>query len=200
MTAPRFRRLAVYCGAADAALPRYGDLAFAVGRGLAERGIEVVYGGGRVGLMGRVCDGARSVGGEVWGVLPQRLLDLELAHPDCTHLDVVTTMHERKARMAALADGFLALPGGWGTFEEIFEAVTWSQLGYHHKPACLLDHEDFWSGMVAQLDRAAADGFLRPAFRGLLRHATTLDGALAAMAEVTFADIAEVLASAPPAP
>lgn len=200
MMPPPFRRIAVYCGAADATIPRYGDLAFAVGRGLAERGIEVVYGGGRVGLMGRVCDGARSVGGAVWGVLPQRLVDLELAHPDCTQLEVVQTMHERKARMADLSDGFLALPGGWGTFEEIFEVVTWSQLGYHRKPACLLDHDGFWAGMTAQLDRAAADGFLRPAFRGLLRHATSLDEALAELADVTFAEMADVLKGATPTP
>jgi hypothetical protein len=189
VTARPFRRVAVYCASADAALPRYGALAREVGRGLAERGIGVVYGGGRVGLMGAVADAALQAGGEVIGVIPRRLLDLELGHAGCTELFVVDTMHERKTRMAELSDAFLALPGGWGTWEELFEVVTWTQLGYHQKPAAVLDAHGYYAPLRAMVQRALDDGFVRPLFQDLLVFADDLDGALRRMREVDLPDL-----------
>jgi uncharacterized protein (TIGR00730 family) len=128
--------------------------------GLAEAGVGVVYGGGHVGLMGVVADAALAAGGEVVGVIPQHLVDDELAHPGLPRLDVVGSMHERKARMAELADAFVALPGAAGTLEELFEAWTWGMLGLHAKPVVLLDVDGFWEPLLAQLQRMADDGYL----------------------------------------
>lgn len=173
-----FRRLAVYCGSSNHAADHYQQMAFDVGRSLAEREIGVVYGGGSIGLMGRLADGALDAGGEVIGVIPQKLQDLELGHPGCTRLDVVDSMHTRKARMAELSDGFIALPGGWGTWEELWEVTTWTQLGYHHKPVGLLNHRGYYDPMIAMVDRAFEEGFVRPLLREVLCHAPTLDALL----------------------
>ena len=178
-----FSRLAVYCASSNETLDRYGAAAFEVGRTLAQRGIGVVYGGGRVGLMGQVADGALSAGGEVIGVIPRKLERLELAHQGCTRLEVVETMHERKLRMAELADGFIALPGGWGTWEELFEVVTWTQLGYHHKPVGVLNLHGYYDPLLAMVRRAIEEGFVRPMLRDLLCDDTDL-GALIAKLEV----------------
>jgi hypothetical protein len=137
------------------------QLARAVGSGLAERGIGVVYGGGRVGLMGALADAALAAGGDVTGIIPRRLVDRELAHPGLTSLVVVETLHERKAEMARLADGFIALPGGLGTLEELAEVASWGQLGLHAKPIGLLGG-DYWDPLLAWLDRAVMEGFVRP--------------------------------------
>jgi len=179
-----FKRVAVYCASSDATLARYGDAAFEVGATLAKRGIGVVYGGGRVGLMGRVADGALSEGGEVIGVIPELLLKLELGHTGCTELIVVDGMHTRKTKMAALADAFLALPGGWGTWEEMFEAVTWTQLGYHSKPSGVLNLHGFYDPMKQMVDRALEEGFVRPMLRDFLLFGTSLEELLERMAEV----------------
>jgi uncharacterized protein (TIGR00730 family) len=149
-----------------------------VGKGLAERGIGIVYGGGRVGLMGALADGALEVGGEVVGVIPRRLVDRELAHPGLTEQHVVATLHERKALMAELADGFIALPGGLGTLEELAEVASWAQLELHTKPIGLLGQDGYWDPLMAWLDRAVEEGFISPHHRGLLQVDADLDALL----------------------
>lgn len=172
------KRLAVYCGSASPADPRYLELARAVGRGLAERGIGVIYGGGRLGLMGVVADAVLGGGGEAYGVIPQALVDLEVAHMGLTELHLVTTMHERKALMTDLTDAFVAIPGGIGTLDELFEAWSWNALGYHAKPFALLNVQGFWDGMIDFLDHVTASGFMSPARRAQLFVATDIDEAI----------------------
>jgi uncharacterized protein (TIGR00730 family) len=170
----------VFCGSSAGRDPAYGQLAEALGRALAERGIGVVYGGGRVGLMGVVADAAMAAGGEVVGVIPQALLDREIGHQGLTDLRVVGSMHERKSLMAELADGFVALPGGIGTLEELFEMWTWAQLGLHAKPCGVLDAGGFYGPLLAFLDHQVAAGFVRPAHRAMLVSADTPGALLAA--------------------
>ena len=153
-------RLAVYCGSSMGADPLFADAARALGQEMARRGIGLVYGGGRLGLMGVVADSVLENGGEAYGVIPQALIDLEVAHTGLTEIHVVTTMHERKAKMTDLTDAFVALPGGIGTFDELFEAWTWNALGYHAKPFALLNVAGFWDGMVEFLDHATRSGFM----------------------------------------
>ena len=167
MAAP-LRRIAVFCGASMGHDPVHRGLAEAVGADLARRGIGIVYGGGRVGLMGALADSALAAGGEVIGVIPQGLVDRELAHPGLTRLDVVATLHARKARMSDLADAFIALPGGLGTLEELAEVTSWAQLDLHTKPIGLLDAEGYWLPLLAWLDAAVEAGFVAPQHRGLL--------------------------------
>ncbi|MGY1651995.1 LOG family protein [Geodermatophilus sp. SYSU D01119] len=152
-------RVAVFTGSRPGPEPHRAAAA-ALGADLAAAGVGVVYGGGHVGLMGTVADAALAAGGEVVGVIPQHLVDDELAHPGLPRLDVVGSMHERKARMAELADAFVALPGAAGTLEELFEAWTWGMLGLHAKPVALLDVDGFWQPLLAQLRRMADDGYL----------------------------------------
>ena len=175
-------RLAVYCGSATPADPAYMDLARAVGRGLAERGIGVVYGGGRLGLMGAIADAALDAGGEVIGVIPQALVDAEVAHRGLNELHTVTGMHERKRMFTDLADGFVTLPGGTGTMDELWEALSWAQLGYHAKPVGLLNLGGYYDPIVAFWERMGEVGFLRPQHRELLIVADGLDALLARMA------------------
>jgi uncharacterized protein (TIGR00730 family) len=152
-------RVAIFCGSSRT--PTLHDEAAAeFTRALVERGIGVVYGGGRVGLMGVVADAALAAGGEVIGVMPQHLVDLEIAHRGVTRLEVVASMHERKARMAELADAFIALPGGAGTLEEVFEAWTWGQLGLHEKPTALLDLGGFYRPLIEQLALMTRTGYV----------------------------------------
>ena len=162
------KRLAVYCGAASPQDGRYIDLAASVGRELARRGIGVVYGGGRLGLMGALADAALAAGGEVIGVIPKALEEAEVAHYGCTELVVVNTMHERKAAFTRLSDGFLTLPGGVGTMDELWEAVSWSQLGYHAKPVGLLNAFGFFDHLLAFHEHMVEVGFIRPAHRSIL--------------------------------
>jgi uncharacterized protein (TIGR00730 family) len=169
------RRVCVFCGASAGVDRRYLAAARDVGRGLAERGIGLVYGGGRVGLMGAVAAAALDAGGEVIGVIPQGLVDRELAHPGLTELLVVETLHERKAAMAERADAFIALPGGLGTLEELAEVVSWAQLELHAKPIGLLDVRDYWGLLLAWLDMAVAEGFVAPAHRRLVSRGASLD-------------------------
>jgi uncharacterized protein (TIGR00730 family) len=173
------QRLCVFCGSSPGHDPAYSALAAQFGRTLAQRRIGVVYGGGRVGLMGALADAALAAGGEVVGVIPQMLLDREHGHRGLTQLRVVDSMHARKALMAELADGFVALPGGIGTLEEIFEVWTWAQLGMHRKPCGLLDVDGFFTPLVSFLDHVVASGFLRPASRAMLTVAASPDELLA---------------------
>lgn len=162
------KRLAVYCGAASPTDGRYLELAASVGRELAGRGIGVVYGGGRLGLMGALADAALAAGGEVIGVIPEALEQAEVAHHGCTELVVVGTMHERKAAFTRLSDGFVTLPGGVGTMDELWEAVSWAQLGYHAKPVGLLNAFGFFDQLLAFHAHMVAVGFIRPAHSAIL--------------------------------
>lgn len=175
-------RLAIYCGSATPADPLYIASARAVGRTFAERGIGLVYGGGRLGLMGAVADACLEAGGEVIGVIPQALVDLEVAHRGLTALHVVETMHQRKQAFTDLSDGFVTLPGGTGTMDELWEALSWAQLGYHAKPVGLLNVAGFYDGLLAFVETMGAVGFLRPQHQGLLIASADLDDLLARMA------------------
>lgn len=176
------KRLAVYCGSATPADTVYIDTARMVGRTLAERGIGLVYGGGRLGLMGAVADATLEAGGEVIGVIPEALVGTEVAHRGCTELHVVPGMHERKRMFTDLADGFLTIPGGVGTMDELWEAISWSQLGYHRKPVGLLNVAGFYDGLIAFNAHMIDVGFIRPQHAGIMIVDQTLDGLLAKMA------------------
>jgi len=173
------RRICVFCGSSPGNDPAYAALAHSVGEGLARRGIGVVYGGGRVGLMGMVADSALDAGGEVIGVIPQDMVDRELAHRGATELRIVGTLHERKAVMAELSDAFIALPGGLGTLEELAEVVSWAQLGLHAKLIGLLGVRGYWADLLRWLDGAVAAGFVAPANRRLILEAASFDELLA---------------------
>ena len=177
------KRIAVYCGSATPADPVYVEAARDVGAELARRGIGVVYGGGRLGLMGAVADAALAEGGEVIGVIPQVLVDAEVAHRGLTRLEVVDTMHARKAAFTDLADGFLVLPGGTGTMDELWEAMSWAQLGYHADPVGLLNIAGYYDTLIAFWRRMGEVGFVRPQHQELLIVDDTLDGLLAQMAD-----------------
>jgi uncharacterized protein (TIGR00730 family) len=162
------KRIAVYCGSNQGARPAYAAAAQALGALLAREKIELVYGGGMVGLMGILADAVLQNGGHVIGVIPEKLMIKEVAHEKLPDLRVLKNMHERKALMAELADGFIALPGGYGTFEEFFEVLAWSQLGWHQKPFGLLDIDGFYQSLLDFLDHATTEGFLRPKHRELV--------------------------------
>lgn len=162
------RRICVFCGANAGARPVFREAAATLGRVLAERGLGLVYGGASIGLMGTMADAARAAGGEVIGVIPQALMAREIAHPHLADLRVVGSMHERKALMADLADGFIALPGGIGTLEEFFEVWTWAHLGLHTKPCALLNIAGFYSKLEAFIDQVDDDGFLREGVREMV--------------------------------
>lgn len=181
------KSICVFCGSNAGNQPIYRSEAEKLGRLLAARGIELVYGGGNVGLMGAVADACLEAGGTVVGVIPQALMGKEVAgrpvdHRTLTRLEVVDSMHTRKARMAELAEGFIALPGGFGTFEEFCEILTWSQLGFHAKPMGLLNVNGFYDPLLAMFDRAVADGFLRLQNRAMALADSDIEGLLAAMA------------------
>ena len=168
------KRLAVYCGSASPEDPRYIELATQVGRTLAERGIGTVYGGGRLGLMGAVAKGAKDAGGEVIGVIPDALIKSEVANHDCDELIAVEGMHERKKQFTDLSDGFVTLPGGVGTMDELWEAMSWAQLGYHSDPVGLLNAFGFYDELIAFNAKMAKVGFVREAHAGILIHAETI--------------------------
>ncbi len=166
------KQLCIFCGSNSGLHPEYLSATRHVGQTLAERGIGLVYGGGNIGLMGALADACLAAGGDVIGVIPEALMGKEVAgrpvdHAGLTRLEVVDSMHTRKARMAALADGFIALPGGFGTFEELCEILTWSQLGFHSKPVGLLNIAGFYDPLLALFDRAVEDGFLRAQNRAM---------------------------------
>ena len=176
------KRIALYCGSATPADPVYMDSARAIGRSLAERGIGLVYGGGKLGLMGAVADAALAAGGEVIGVIPVALRDAEVAHTGCTELHIVQTMHERKARFTDLSDGFIAIPGGVGTMDELWEAVSWAQLGYHAKPVGLLNVAGYYDHLIAFVATMVETGFVRPQHRDILLVDEVLGALLAKLA------------------
>jgi len=177
------RRVAVYCGSANGSVPAFRAEAVALGQAIGAAGLGLVYGGANAGLMGAVADSALAAGASVIGVLPDVLSDLEIAHSGLTRLEFVATMHQRKARMAELADAFLILPGGYGTLEELLEAVTWAQLRLHAKPVILINTANYWDGLLTFLDSAVAAGFLKPENRALL--SVTPDAAKAVSLAVT---------------
>ncbi|MGE8361101.1 TIGR00730 family Rossman fold protein [Pseudomonas sp.] len=172
------RSICVFCGASPGAHPIYRQAAEALGRHLAEQGVRVIYGGGAGGLMGVVADAAMAAGGEVVGIIPQSLERAEIGHTGLTRLEVVDTMHSRKARMAELSDAFIALPGGLGTLEELFEVWTWGQLGYHSKPLGLLDVNGFYGKLGDFLDHLVQERFVRAEHRGMLQLSETPDDLL----------------------
>ena len=165
-------RLAVYCGSSPGADPAYAAAARALGREMAARGIGLVFGGGHVGLMGAIADAVLEAGGEVIGVIPEALRDKELAHQGCTELHVVSTMHERKSLMADYAKGFIAMPGGFGTFDEIFEMLTWGQLGYHTRPCGFLNVAGYYDALFACLDSCVEARFVTRVHREMIIAAT----------------------------
>lgn len=180
------KRLCVFCGSNAGHAPLYRAEAERLGRLLAGRGIELVYGGGNIGLMGAVADACLAAGGTVIGVIPEALMGKEVAgravdHRALTRMEVVDSMHTRKARMAELADGFIALPGGFGTFEEFCEILTWGQLGFHVKPMGLLNVNGFYDPLLAMFDRAVSDGFLRPQNRAMALADRDIESLLAQM-------------------
>jgi uncharacterized protein (TIGR00730 family) len=172
-------RLCVFCGSNVGTDPSFVDAAVRLGAAMAARDIGLVYGGGNVGLMGVVADAVIASGGEAIGVMPGFLVQAEIAHAGLTRLIEVDSMHARKARMADLADGFIALPGGYGTFDELAEALTWTQLGLQAKPVVLLDVGGFWTPLLAFFDAAVEHGFVRPTHRLLAQRALTVDDAIA---------------------
>jgi uncharacterized protein (TIGR00730 family) len=175
------RAVCVYCGSNAGARPGYAERAAILGMRLAREGLALVYGGGNVGLMGIVADAALAAGGEVIGVIPQQLMRWEVAHTGLTRLEVVANMHERKARMFDLSDAFIALPGGFGTLDEMFEMLTWRQLGLGDKPCAFLDVDGFFEPLMTMLDRMVAERFLHPDQRRDLWHGDDLDALLAWM-------------------
>lgn len=179
------RHICVFAGSSPGARPAYRTAAAALGSALASRGIGLVYGGARVGLMGAVADAALAADGSVIGVIPETLVAKEIAHTGLSELRVVRSMHERKALMADLADAFIALPGGWGTVEELFEILTWSQLGLHRKPAGLLNVAGYFDPLLAFVDHSAREGFVRPEQRSMIAVADSPDGLFDAFASYT---------------
>jgi uncharacterized protein (TIGR00730 family) len=178
----KLKRICVFCGSAVGARDSYAEAARALGREVAARGIGLVYGGGAVGLMGIAADAALQAGGEVVGVIPYGLLKREVGHGGGVEMHIVDTMHERKAKMAELSDGFVVLPGGYGTLEEAVEALTWAQLGIQEKGVVFLDVEGFWQPFLGALDAMTREGFIRPTHRPLAMRAGSVGEALDALA------------------
>ncbi len=172
-------RLCVYCGSNTGNVPAFAVAARQLGTSFANRSIGMVYGGGSVGLMGIAADACIEAGGEVIGVITEQLYSAEVAHKDLSRLEVVPSMHERKARLSELADGFVVLPGGFGTVDEFAEMLTWNQLGIVAKPVVLFDVDGFWEPLLAWMDRAVDDGFVRSSHRMLAQRARTVDDAIA---------------------
>jgi uncharacterized protein (TIGR00730 family) len=166
------RAICVFCGSSPGVSPLYAEAASAVGREIARRGWTLVYGGGSVGLMGVLADAALETGGRVVGVIPRFLYEWEVGHDELSELEIVDTLTERKVRMGDLSDAFLSLPGGIGTMDELFEALSWAQLGLETKPNGLLNVNGYYDGLIAFLDRATADGFLKPKHHALLHVST----------------------------
>lgn len=176
-------KICVYCGSADHLNPEYLASAHRMGELIARRKMHLVFGAGSTGLMGAVADGALEAGGEVTGVIPEYFNTPQLAHIRLTHLEVVQTIHQRKARMAELADAFIALPGGYGTFEELFEILTWAQIGLHHKPIGLLNVLSYFDPMIKMIEHARAEGFIYNEHRSLFVHALQPDELITALEE-----------------
>ncbi|WP_117168182.1 TIGR00730 family Rossman fold protein [Paraliobacillus sediminis] len=177
------KKVAVYCGSSKGNSPIYMEQARRLGEILVANGIDLVYGGATVGCMGAVADGVLEAGGQVIGVIPKKLADVEIAHQNLTEIHVVETMHERKALMAELADGFIALPGGSGTLEEWFEVFTWAQLDYHHKPCALLNINRYYDPIVALFDHMITEGFVKKEYKELIMLEENADALLTRMTD-----------------
>lgn len=175
------KSMTVFCGSSTGNDPIYMEVARELGQKLAHEQITLVYGGAQVGCMGAIADACLAANGNVVGVIPEKLKHVEIAHPGLTQLHVVKSMHERKALMADLADGFVALPGGAGTLEEWFEVFTWAQLGYHQKPCCLLNVNRYFDPLIAMLDHIIEQGFMKPAYRDMIIIASTVDQSIDAL-------------------
>jgi uncharacterized protein (TIGR00730 family) len=199
MNAP-IASICLFCGSNVGARPAYADAAAEIGRALAARGVTLIYGGGSVGLMDIAAQAALDAGGRVVGVITEQLMVREVGHSGLDRLHVVASMHERKALMARLSDAFIALPGGFGTFDELCEMATWDQLGIHAKPLVVVNIEGYFDGFLAQLERAVADGLLKAEHRALLGCATTVDAALAALAAWQPPPVPQWLRTAAPRP
>jgi uncharacterized protein (TIGR00730 family) len=182
---PESFRVCVFCGSSDGVNPEFRRQAEQLGCALAAKGWGLVYGGADIGLMGAVADAALSGNGQVIGVIPQALVEHEIAHDHLTELHVVGSMHERKARMAALADAFIALPGGYGTLDEFLEILTWAQLGIHQKPCILINTNGYYDGLLSFLDHAVRENFVRARYRQLLLTARNAEHAIALIEEAT---------------
>lgn len=193
-------RVCLFCGSNTGARPVYAAAADAFGRALAARGMTLVYGGGSVGLMRIAAEAALAAGGQVIGVITEQLMVREVGHPGLTELAVVPTMHERKALMARYADAFVALPGGFGTFDELCEMATWNQLGIHAKPMVLVNVDGYFDGFLAQIDRGVDDGFLKPEHRAMLAVVTAIDDIFVALAAWQAPPVAKWLLPAAPKP
>jgi len=183
------KRVCVFAGSSEGVRPEYRAAAEGLGRLLASRGIGVVYGGGRIGLMGALADAALAAGGHVTGVIPGALATREVAHDGLSDLRVVTSMHERKAMMADLSDGFIALPGGWGTLDEFFEILTWAQLGLHRKPCAILNVEGYFDRLLSTVDYSIEEGFLRREYGSMILVSESPDALLRLMADYQPLDV-----------
>jgi uncharacterized protein (TIGR00730 family) len=192
--------ICLFCGSNIGTRPAYAEAARQFGREIASRGMTLIYGGGSVGLMDIAAQAALDAGGRVIGVITEQLMVREVGHSGLSQLHVVATMHERKALMARLSDAFIALPGGYGTFDELCEMATWDQLGIHAKPLVVVNLEGYFDGFLAQLDRAVADGLLKPEHRALLGSSNTVDEALAALATWQPPPVPQWLRDAAPRP
>jgi uncharacterized protein (TIGR00730 family) len=193
-------RICLFCGSNTGTRPAYAAAAEAFGRALAARGMALVYGGGSVGLMKIAAEAALAAGGPVIGVITEQLMVREVGHPGLTELRVVPTMHERKALMASYADAFVALPGGFGTFDELCEMATWNQLGIHVKPTVLVNIDGYYDGFLAQIDRGVADGFLKPEHRTMMAVVTTVNDVFAAIEHWQAPPVSKWLQSPSPKP
>lgn len=187
------KNICVFCGSSEGSSQGYLEAASALGRSIAGRGCGIVYGGASIGLMGAVADACLEAGGEVIGAIPRALVDLEIAHGALTTQHLVDSMHERKALMAEQSDGFIALPGGLGTLDELFEIWTWAQLGEHQKPVALLNVSGFFDPLLAYLDHVVAEGFIKPGHRKMLIVAETADAVLDAMASYTPPSVSKII-------
>jgi len=194
------KRICLFCGSNTGARAAYAEAAAAFGRALAARGLALVYGGGSVGLMKIAAEAALDAGGAVIGVITEQLMVREVGHPGLTELRVVPSMHERKALMASYADAFVALPGGFGTFDELCEMATWDQLGIHAKPLVLVNLDGYYDGFCMQIDRSVADGFMKPEHRTMLAVVTTVDDVFPALAGWQAPPISQWLLAPSPQP
>lgn len=187
------KRICVFCGASTGNNPIYQEAAVAMGKALAENGIDLVYGGGNKGLMGLIADATIDNGGRAFGVIPKALVDKEEAHERLSEQFVVNTMHERKMMMATLSDGFIAMPGGYGTLEEFIEIITWAKLGFHQKPCALLNINTFYDGLLNYFDHLMSEGFVKEQMRGLVLTATTPERVLQEMRDFVPLEVAPIL-------
>lgn len=183
--------ICVYCGSSANVAQSYKDAAVHLGREAGERGVDIIYGGGRVGLMGLVADAAIAAGGRVTGIIPSHILEMEVAHQMLTELIIVENMHQRKMMMFERSDAFVILPGGLGTLDEAFEILTWKQLGLHHKPIIVANIDGYWDGLLALVRHGVDEGFIRPQHARLFTEVSDVAGILSALSDPQGVDVAD---------